>query len=174
MAAAMSQAAGRRATTRRALAPPDLRRVLSTYPTGVTAVAAVVRDRPVGIAANSFTSVSLEPPIVSISVAHTSTTWPELRTAPRLGISVLGAHQERHGRLLSARGIDRFASVKWEVTDHGAVLIDGASAWLDCSIDRLIPVGDHDLVLLTVHSLDGDVSVPPLVFHASRYLALPA
>ncbi len=170
----MSEAAGRGAAIKREPGPLDLRRVLSTYPTGVTAVAALIGGRPAGITANSFTSVSLEPPIVSICVAHASTTWPELRTAPRLGISVLGAHQERHGRLLSARGIDRFASLQWQATDHGAVLLDGASAWLDCSIERLIPVGDHDLVLLTVHSLDGDVSVPPLVFHASRYLALPA
>jgi flavin reductase (DIM6/NTAB) family NADH-FMN oxidoreductase RutF len=174
MAAPVNQAAGQHDITGPAPGPLDLRRVLSTYPTGVTAVAALVGDQPVGITANSFTSVSLEPPIVSICVAHTSTTWPQLRAAPRLGISVLGAHQERHGRLLSARGIDRFASLQWQVTDLGAVLLDGASAWLDCSIERLIPVGDHDLVLLNVRSLDGDVSVPPLVFHASRYLALPA
>jgi flavin reductase (DIM6/NTAB) family NADH-FMN oxidoreductase RutF len=168
----VSEHAPRAVMTTCSLEPTDMRRVLAAFPTGVTAVAAIVDGVPVGITANSFTSVSLEPPIVLISVAHTSTTWPSLRTAARLGISVLSAHQERHGRALSARGTDRFASVGWWVTDDGAVLLEGASAWLECSIERQIPVGDHDLVLLRVHALDADASVPPLVFHASRYRAL--
>jgi len=97
-------------TTACALEPTDLRRVFGAYPTGVTAVAALVDGIPVGITANSFTSVSLDPPIVSVCVAHTSTTWPVLRKATRLGISVLGAHQEGHGRALSERRGDRFGS----------------------------------------------------------------
>jgi flavin reductase (DIM6/NTAB) family NADH-FMN oxidoreductase RutF len=152
--------------------PTDMRRVLSAFPTGVTAVAALVDGRPAGLAANSFTSVSLEPPMVLICIAHTSTTWPVLHTAPRLGISVLGAHQEQHGRALSARDIDRFEALDWQVSDGGAVLIEGASAWLNCSIERQISAGDHDVVLLRVHALDADASIPPLVFHASRYRAL--
>jgi flavin reductase (DIM6/NTAB) family NADH-FMN oxidoreductase RutF len=172
MAAPVSEHASRAVMTTCALEPTDMRRVLGAFPTGVTAVAALVGGDPMGITANSFTSVSLEPPIVLIAVAHTSTTWPSLRRAARLGISVLGAHQERQGRALSARGTDRFASVQWRVTDDGAVLLEGASAWLDCSIERHIPVGDHDLVLLRVHALDADASVPPLVFHASRFRAL--
>jgi flavin reductase (DIM6/NTAB) family NADH-FMN oxidoreductase RutF len=157
-----------------ALEPLELRRVFGAYPTGVTAVAALAGGAPVGLAANSFTSVSLDPPIVSVCIAHTSTTWPLLRGAERLGISVLGAHQERHGRVLSTRGVDRFAVVPWWATETGAVLLEGASAWLDCSIDREIEVGDHDLVLLRVHALAADTAVPPLVFHASRYRRLSA
>jgi flavin reductase (DIM6/NTAB) family NADH-FMN oxidoreductase RutF len=152
----------------------DLRRVFGAYPTGVTAVAAMIDGAPAGITANSFTSVSLDPPIVSVCVAHTSTTWPSLRTAPRLGISVLGAHQEGHGRALSERRGNRFASLRWRPTADGAVLLEGASAWLDCGVEREIRVGDHDLVLLRVHALDADPAVPPLIFHASRYRRLSA
>ncbi len=152
----------------------DLRRVFGAFPTGVTAVAALVDGSPAGITANSFTSVSLDPPIVAVCVAHTSTTWPSLRTAPRLGISVLGAHQERHGRALSERRGDRFGAVRWRATPDGAVLLDEASAWLDCSIEREIQVGDHDLILLNVHALDANPAVPPLIFHASRYRKLGA
>jgi flavin reductase (DIM6/NTAB) family NADH-FMN oxidoreductase RutF len=157
-----------------ALESTDLRRVFGAFPTGVTAVAALVHGDPVGITANSFTSVSLQPPVVSVCVAHTSTTWPSLRTAPRLGISVLGAHQEGHGRALSERRGDRFGAVHWRATPEGAVLLDGGSAWLDCSVEREIRVGDHDLVLLTVHELDADPAIPPLIFHASRYRKLGA
>jgi flavin reductase (DIM6/NTAB) family NADH-FMN oxidoreductase RutF len=157
-----------------ALEATDLRRVFGAFPTGVTAVAALIGGGPAGITANSFTSVSLDPPIVSVCVAHTSTTWPVLRTAARLGISVLGAHQERHGRALSERCGDRFGAVGWRATADGAVLLEDASAWLDCSIDREIRVGDHDLILLRVHALDADPEVPPLVFHGSRYRRLSA
>jgi flavin reductase (DIM6/NTAB) family NADH-FMN oxidoreductase RutF len=151
---------------------PELRRVFATFPTGVVAMAAVVDGGPVGLAASSFVSVSLEPALVSVCVAHTSTTWPVLRSAGRLGISVLGAHQEPAGRQLAARGVDRFAGLGWRATAGGAVLLAGASAWLDCAVEREVPAGDHDIVLLRVHDLGADPRVPPLVFHGSAYRRL--
>jgi flavin reductase (DIM6/NTAB) family NADH-FMN oxidoreductase RutF len=157
---------------RSALEPLRLRRVLGSFPTGVTVIAALVEGVPAGLAANSFVSVSLEPPMVSVCVAHSSTTWPVLRRARRLGVSVLGAHQEHVGRRLSARGVDRFAALAIRTSPDGAVLLDGSSAWLDCEIEREIPAGDHDIVLLRVHDLDADPEVAPLVFHGSRYRRL--
>ncbi|MER7008429.1 flavin reductase family protein [Dactylosporangium sp. NPDC000555] len=151
------------------LHPTELRRVFGAFPSGVTAVAALVDGAPVGLAANSFTSVSLDPPLVSVCIARTSTTWPTLRRADRLGVSVLAAHQEHLGRQLSLRGGDRFSGVTWRATRGGEILLDGACAWLDCSIEREIPAGDHDIVLLSVHALDADRSVPPLVFHQSTF-----
>jgi len=68
---------------------PELRRVYGAYPTGVAVVAGLVDGRPAGIAASSFVPVSLDPPLVSVCVAHTSTTWPLLGGLPRIGISVL-------------------------------------------------------------------------------------
>ena len=159
-------------TMRSALEPLRLRQVLGSFPTGVTVLAALVDGVPAGLAANSFVSVSLDPPLVSVCVAHTSSTWPVLRRATRLGVSVLGAHQEEAGRRLSARDVDRFATVEWQATPGGAVLLDGSSAWLDCSVEQEIPAGDHDIVLLRVHDLDADAEVPPLVFHGSRYRRL--
>jgi len=149
--------------------PEHLRRVLGAYPTGVTAVAALVDGLPVGLAANSFTSVSLDPPIVSVCFAHSSSTWPVLRRASRIGVSVLGASQEWLCRQLSARGVDRFAGARWRALDNGSILLAGSSAWLDCSIDREIRAGDHDIVLLRVHGMDVDPQIPPLVFHAGGY-----
>ena len=159
-------------TMQSALEPLRLRRVFGSFPTGVTAIAALVDGVPAGLAANSFVSVSLDPPMVSVCVAHTSATWPILRRAARLGVSVLGAHQEHAGRQLSARGVDRFASLDWRTSADGAILLEGSSAWLDCSIEREIPAGDHDIVLLRVHDLDADPEVAPLVFHGSRYRRL--
>ena len=159
-------------TMRSALEPLRLRRVFGSFPTGVTVIAGFVDGVPAGLAANSFVSVSLDPPLVSVCVAHTSGTWPILRRAGRIGVSVLGAHQEHVGRQLSARGVDRFAALRWRTSPDGAVLLDGASAWLDCAIEREVPAGDHDIVLLRVHDLDADPEVAPLVFHGSRYRRL--
>jgi flavin reductase (DIM6/NTAB) family NADH-FMN oxidoreductase RutF len=154
------------------LHPTELRRVFGTFPTGVVAMAAVIDSAPVGLAASSFVSVSLEPPLVSVCVAHTSTTWPVLRGAGRLGISVLGADQESAGRQLAAHGVDRFAGLGWRATADGAVLLAGASAWLDCAVEQQLAAGDHDIVLLRVHDLGADPRVPPLVFHGSAYRRL--
>jgi flavin reductase (DIM6/NTAB) family NADH-FMN oxidoreductase RutF len=128
--------------------PTTLRRVLAAFPTGVTALAALVDGEPVGMAANSFTSVSLDPPLVSVCVATTSTTWPTLRRASRIGVSVLSHEQEAASRSLAARGIDRFAGLSWHATDDGAILLSDASAWFDCSVEREIRAGDHEIVLL--------------------------
>jgi flavin reductase (DIM6/NTAB) family NADH-FMN oxidoreductase RutF len=159
-------------SVRQALDTRDLRHALGAFPTGVTAVAAVVNGAPLGLAASSFTSVSLDPAIVSVCIAHSSTTWPALRTAVRLGVSVLGAHQERACRQLSARAGDRFTSLDWRQTDDGAVLLSGTSAWLDTSIEQQIAAGDHNIVLLRVHAFGIDSEVAPLIFHASRFRRL--
>src|ERR1700684_4194206 len=134
--------------------PRGLWHVFGAFPSGVAVVAAVVDGTPVGIAASSFTSVSLNPALVSLCIAHTSTTWPVLRRAPRLGVSILSAAQERAGRQLADRRGDRFAELSWRATANGAVLLDGASGWLETSVEQLVRAGDHDIVVLRAHDLE--------------------
>jgi flavin reductase (DIM6/NTAB) family NADH-FMN oxidoreductase RutF len=154
------------------LSPARLRRVFGAFPTGVTAIAALVDGVPVGLTANSFTAVSLDPPLVSVCVAHTSTTWPLLAGRARLGVTVLSAEQEQACAQLAARSADRFAGLDWHATQDGAVLLDGAGAWFDTSIEQHVRAGDHDIVLLRIHALDADHSAAPLVFHGSRFRRL--
>jgi flavin reductase (DIM6/NTAB) family NADH-FMN oxidoreductase RutF len=154
-----------------ALSPAELRSVFGAFPTGVAAVAAVIGGAPAGLAASSFVPVSLDPPLVSVCIARASTTWPALCTAVRLGISVLGCHQEAVSRQLAATGGDRFTGLSWRATAHGAVLLPESSAWFDCSLEQEIPAGDHNIVLLRVHDL-GATAVMPLVFHGSTYRRL--
>jgi flavin reductase (DIM6/NTAB) family NADH-FMN oxidoreductase RutF len=154
------------------LDPTSLRRVFGAFPTGVVAVAALVDGAPRGLVANSFTSVSLHPPLVSVCIAHSSTTWPLLSHAPRIGISVLSAEQIRHGRQLAARSSDRFVDVHWRQSGEGAVFIEEAAAWLDTSVETHVEIGDHDIVVLRVHDLGADDDVHPLVFHGSQYRKL--
>jgi len=151
-----------------ALEPLLMREVLGSFPTGVTAIAGLVDGEPLGLAANSFTSVSLEPPLVLVCIGRSSSTWPELARATMLGISVLSANQGHACRQLGGPRERRFTGLDWRATPDGAVLLDGGSAWLECSVERQWPAGDHDIVLLRVHSLWDDRSEPPLVFYRSR------
>jgi flavin reductase (DIM6/NTAB) family NADH-FMN oxidoreductase RutF len=89
--------------------------------------------------------------------------------APRLGISILSAEQDWAGRQLAGKQADRFAHLSWNTTRDGAVLLDGASGWIETSIDQQVRAGDHDIIVLRVHDLDADHEVSPLVFHASRF-----
>src|ERR1700683_1124626 len=131
--------------------PRWLRHVFGAFPSGVAAVAAIVESAPVGIVASSFTSVSLNPALVSLCIAHTSTTWPVLREAPRLGGSILSAAQERAGRQLADRHGDRFAELSWRATADGAVLLDGASGWLETSVEPQGGGGGHHAFRLRAH-----------------------
>jgi flavin reductase (DIM6/NTAB) family NADH-FMN oxidoreductase RutF len=154
--------------------PGHLRRVFSAFPSGVAAVAGIVDGAPIGLAASSFTSVSLEPALVSVCIAHTSTTWPILRRAARLGVSILSSEQEFACRQLAAQNGDRFAGLAWRATVDGAVLLDSAIAWFDVDVEQQVRAGDHDIVVLAVHELDADHDLQPLVFYASRFRKLEA
>jgi flavin reductase (DIM6/NTAB) family NADH-FMN oxidoreductase RutF len=159
--------------TTQVLDPDRLRRVFGAFPTGVTAVAALADDEPIGLTANSFTSVSLDPALVSVCIARTSRTWSRLSLASRLGVSILSAEQEHVGRQLATRRERRFDGLDWRVTEHGAVLLEGASGWIEASIDQQIEAGDHYIVVLAVHDLDADHDPRPLVFHGGAYTHLP-
>jgi len=149
-----------------------LRRAFSMFPTGVVAMCALEDGKPLGMAVNSFTSVSLEPPLVSVCVARTSTTWQRLNGMPRIGLSVLGHNQEVLSRNLAAKTGDRFANARWRTNDDGAVFIEGATLWLDCAINARLPGGDHEIILLEVLASELFSATPPLVFHQSQYLGL--
>jgi flavin reductase (DIM6/NTAB) family NADH-FMN oxidoreductase RutF len=150
-----------------------LRQAYGCFPSGVTAVCATRDGRPVGIAASSFTSVSIDPPLVSVCVQHTSSTWPKLSDLPRLGVSVLGEAHDAACRQIAAKTGDRFAGLRWDRTAQGAVLLHDAAAWLDCSVEQELPAGDHKIVLLRVHALR-TFDTAPLVFHGSRFRQLAA
>jgi flavin reductase (DIM6/NTAB) family NADH-FMN oxidoreductase RutF len=146
-----------------------LRRVFGCFPSGVTAICALVDGVPSGMAASSFTSVSLDPPLVLICVANTSSTWPGLRASPRIGVSILGAMQAPACQQLSSRREERFADLDWRATDGGAVLLGDASAWFECEIHDEVLAGDHVIVVLRICDLGAEHEVEPLVFHGSRY-----
>lgn len=158
------------------LNPAELRRAYGRHPSGVAAVCAVEDEgTPVGIAASSFVGVSLDPPLISVCVQRSSTTWPRLVALSRLGVSVLSEDHDHLGRQLGSRTEDRFAGVDTVTTEAGALFIAGAALWLECTIHASLPGGDHEIVLLDV--LGCRVAAPdvrPLVFHDSTFHTLGA
>ena len=155
-------------------ATSQLRTAFSCFPSGIAAICALSDQGPVGLVASSFTSVSLDPPLVSVCIQRNSTTWPVLRTADRIGLSVLAEGQDDTCRQLASKSEDRFAQAAWRTDEDGSVFIDGAALWLDCSIDGSIAAGDHEIVLLLINRLSADDDVAPLIFHGSRYRRLSA
>jgi 3-hydroxy-9,10-secoandrosta-1,3,5(10)-triene-9,17-dione monooxygenase reductase component len=147
------------------------RSVLGHFATGVVAITAIDPDtgRPCGLAANSFTSVSLDPPLVAFCVAHTSTSWPRLRAAPSQCVNVLAEHQQGVCTRLATRGGDKFAGLGWSASPAGNPVIDGALAWIDCSIEAEHLAGDHLIVVARVHQLDAHGDGGPLVFYRGGY-----
>ena len=155
-------------TVRQDLSVAMLKEAFGAFPSGVTALGALVAGSPVGMAVSSFTSVSMEPPLVLVCMSVTSVTWAELRPAPCLGLSVLGSDHGPLCRQLSQPG-DRFAGVSWEATADGAVFVHGSSVWLDCTLEREVAAGDHWIVLLRIKGINLTPDVAPLVFHESRF-----
>lgn len=153
------------------LSPGALRETFGHFPSGVAALCTTVDGRLEGIVASTFTvGVSLDPPLVMFAAQNSSRTWPLIRTSGRIGVSVLAADQADICRQVAAKSGDRFAGVGRTTTSSGAVLLDYAALWLDCSVETEIPAGDHTVVLLRVHSYSTpDTSRDPLIFHASEF-----
>ncbi|MFI9625687.1 flavin reductase family protein [Streptomyces sp. NPDC052042] len=149
-----------------------LRQAFGAYPTGVVAISALRGMEPVGFAANSFVSISLQPPMVAISVARTSATWPRLAAAPVLGLSVLSHGQGALCRRLASREGNRFDGVAWKATPEGAVLIEDAALWLTARVCATYDGGDHEIVLMELRTAELFSGVEPLVFHTSQFREL--
>ncbi|WP_225095775.1 flavin reductase family protein [Streptomyces sp. CoH27] len=148
----------------------EFRRVLGRFATGIVAVAALdAVGRPAALAVNSFASVSLRPPLVSFCVAETSRSWPRIRPAERIGISILADRQRPVCDRLAASGPDKLHGTEWHLSPGGALLVAGATGWLECSLRDEYWAGDHVIALCHVHHLAVGESDAPLLFHGGRY-----
>jgi 3-hydroxy-9,10-secoandrosta-1,3,5(10)-triene-9,17-dione monooxygenase reductase component len=148
------------------------RRVLGRVPTGVALITATTPAGPVGMAVSSFTSVSLDPPLVSFCAAHTSSTWPRIQAAGAFSVNVLAEHHSEVSRLFAQKGADRFAGLGHRPGATGAPVLDAVAAHLDCVVHTVHEAGDHVIVLGRVVHLDADEGVRPLVFHGGGYWSL--
>lgn len=160
-----------RASGSRPVIEPDAyRHVLGHFPTGVTVATAIGTDEaPVGMAVGSFTSVSLDPPLVAFLPDKSSSSFPKIRDAGCFCVNVLADDQESVCRSFAAKGADKFAGIGWRAAGSGAPIIDGGVAWIDCDIEDVLDAGDHYIVLGRVRDLEVAAHRSPLLFFRRGY-----
>ena len=154
--------------------PEVLRETFSHFPQGVAFIGAEADAVPLGIVASTLTvGVSLAPPLVSVAIQNSSTTWPSLRRAPELGISLLSTDQEGLARQLASTDRNRrFNDVVLDVTASGALTIPGSSAYLWTRLHAEFAAGDHIVAMLEILGARSDGSADALVFHRSEFKGL--
>lgn len=154
--------------------PRALRRVYSYFPSGVVALIAEVDGETHGLVASAFTvGVSIDPPLVSCAIQLSSSTWPRVCAADRIGISVLADSHADLARQIGGRDrARRFDGVPVRTTGSSARFVAGAPVWLECSLYAEHPAGDHSIALLEVTALGADPGLAPLVFHGSSFRSL--
>jgi 3-hydroxy-9,10-secoandrosta-1,3,5(10)-triene-9,17-dione monooxygenase reductase component len=149
--------------------PATFRRILGHFCTGVVVVTAMDGSVPVGMTCQSFSSLSLEPPLVLFSASHTSTSWPRIQRAGTFAINILADDQKDLCRVFATTGADKFAAVEWSVGAAGAPLLDGCLAHIECRLQSVSPAGDHDIVIGEPLAMAEDPLRDPLLFFRSGY-----
>jgi flavin reductase (DIM6/NTAB) family NADH-FMN oxidoreductase RutF len=146
------------------------RRVLGHYPTGVCVVTAVEPDgAPAGMVVGSFSSVSLDPPLVAFFPDKGSSSWPRIARAGRFCVNVLASDQQHLCRRFAARGTDKFSDLPYRLSTNGSPVLDEVVAWIDCTLEAVHEAGDHFIVLGRVLELDIARADEPLLFFRGKY-----
>ena len=151
------------------LDPAAFRTVLGHYPTGVAVVTGQDVEGPVGMVVGSFSSVSLDPPLVSFMPTRSSATYARLRTAAAYCINVLAFDQLELCRTMTRSDADTFDRVRWEESEHGVPVLSGVVAHVRCVPHQVVEAGDHYIVLCRVTGLDVVRPVAPLLFFKGGY-----
>jgi 3-hydroxy-9,10-secoandrosta-1,3,5(10)-triene-9,17-dione monooxygenase reductase component len=144
------------------------REVLGHFATGITIVTATEEGEPVGFSCQSFAALSLDPPMVILAPAKSSTSWPRIAAAGSFCVNILGEHQEAVCRAFAVSGGNKFDGVDWTPGVTGSPLIDGSLATLECTLGAIYEGGDHEIV--TGHVVDMEIGKgSPLLFYRSGF-----
>ncbi|HEV2767299.1 MAG TPA: flavin reductase family protein [Acidimicrobiales bacterium] len=146
-----------------------LRQVLGRFPTGVVVVTASDGVVPYGLSVNSFTSVSLDPPLIAFCADRRSGSWAAIRRSGAFCVNVLAEDQEAVSRVFATRGAEKFGGVGWSPAPSGSPLLDGVLAWMDCRIETVHDGGDHEICVGRVDQLGVERDEGPLVFYRGGY-----
>jgi 3-hydroxy-9,10-secoandrosta-1,3,5(10)-triene-9,17-dione monooxygenase reductase component len=163
-------------TVETSISQQHYRTVMGRLPTGVVAITGLDKEgEELGFIVGTFASLSLSPPLVTFSVAETSSTWPKIRRQQNFTANVLASDQTEVCRALSRKGPGKFDGLRHVTNSLGTPQLLGAIAWIDCVVQAEVVVGDHFVVVgsaMSMESADGE----PLLFQAGefgQYVALP-
>ena len=144
------------------------RQCLGQFATGVTVMTAETGGHRVGVTANSFSSVSLDPPLILWSISKTSRSFQAFAEARHFAVNILGQDQIRLSQIFSSAEADKFAEVDWSIGRHGSPVLDGVNALLECEREAIYEGGDHVIIVgrvLHFATLEG----APLIFAQGKY-----
>jgi flavin reductase (DIM6/NTAB) family NADH-FMN oxidoreductase RutF len=146
------------------------RQIMGHFCTGVTIITAIDDGEPVGLTAQSFTSLSLDPPLILFAPGLTSSTWPRIKNAGTFCVNILGEQQEAVCRTFAVSGADKFAGTPWTPSDvTGAPVLDDVLAWVDCTLEAEHDGGDHVIVVGRVVDLSLEQEGKPLLFYRGGF-----
>jgi 4-nitrophenol 2-monooxygenase / 4-nitrocatechol 4-monooxygenase, reductase component len=161
------------------LGPNDFRRVMSHFASGVTIITAWdAEQRPTGLTASSFTSVSLEPPLILVCVSQKAHSYPAIKAAGRFAVNILCIGQEAVSRRFAtapaASGHEKFVDLAYRPGAVGLPILDEALAALECTVVHAYPGGDHTIFVGQVEAVDvrEDSGREPLLYFRGKYSRL--
>lgn len=148
----------------------QFRQVLGSYPTGVSVITAIdPSGEPVAMVVGTFTSVSLDPPLVGFLPALSSTSWPRIEAAGRFCVNVLASDQQQLCRQMAMSGSDKFADIAYRTSQHQLPILPDTIACIECTIHSITEAGDHVFVLGNVLAMEVFRDGDPMLFHRGRY-----
>lgn len=151
------------------LTPQRLRHVLGHFASGLTVITAATENGPAGFTCQSFSSLSLDPALVTFSPARSSSTWPLLRKTGSFTVNVLPAGHRHLAGQFARSGTDKFAGVEFSASPLGNPALDQALAWVDCELHQEYDGGDHTIVVGAVRALGARDGAEPLLFFKGGY-----
>lgn len=160
---------GRTRVSETTIDPAVFRKVLGSYPTGVCVVTALDEGKPAGMVVGSFTSVSLDPPLVGFFPDKSSSSWPLIEKAGHFAVNVLGSDQQDVSRAVTAKGEAKFVGVEYVISEHNLPIIANAIACIECRLYSVTEAGDHWFVLGEVLGMEAAREGDPMLFHRGRY-----
>lgn len=146
------------------------RNTMGQFCTGVVIATGTLRGEPAGFAAQSFVSLSLDPPLIGLCPGKSSSSWPKLRDSGNFCINVLGSDQKAICDIMAKTGIDKFSALNWRAGKTGSPILDGVIAYIDCELVAEHDAGDHTVAIGRV--VDLAVCAPekaPLLFFQGNY-----
>ena len=150
----------------------QFRFVLGHFCSGIAIVTSGVDDQPIGLTVQSFSSLSLDPPLVLFCPAKTSTTWPKVRETGKCCVNILGEHQQDTCQQFAVTGGNKFGGVDWGWSSSRLPVIDGCIAYIECTLNQIHDAGDHEIAVALVKELRVGASEHPLLFFQGTYRQL--
>ncbi len=151
----------------------EIRNVMGHFATGVTVITTKdSSEKPFGLTVNSFTSLSLDPPLVIVCVDKTVDCYSCFDGSRVFAVNVLGEDQEELSRRFATKGIEKFKGLQWRMGEHGSPLLDGVVATIECKVHRSYEGGDHTIFLGEILNATASGN-RPLLFFKGKYNRLP-